>query len=280
MDGGMARHGYEGLIISRYSIPKLSTGSSLKPYVRQHNDLAVIDTARVIDPITNNDNQSLASEQRKPKKVCSRHTLSASISFFFSLFFSPPLIAMRKTQPSRKRLIQSPQPVLGCAVAMRALLFHSYSEHHVYISIAIHRGLLVDIFANDDVLQDKPTAGNNWYDLPKTELTPELKRDLQLLRMRSILDPKRHYKKENNKAQPPKYSQVGTIIEGPTEFFSGRIAKRDRKRTFVEEALVLEKENKRFETRYNDVQGKKRSGRKAFYKSLRAKRNSGGKNRH
>lgn len=87
MDGGMARHGYEGLIISRYSIPKLSTGSSLKPYVRQHNDLAVIDTARVIDPITNNDNQSLASEQRKPKKVCSRHTLSASISFFFSFFF-------------------------------------------------------------------------------------------------------------------------------------------------------------------------------------------------
>lgn len=130
------------------------------------------------------------------------------------------------------------------------------------------------------MLQDKPTAGSNWYDLPKTELTPELKRDLQLLRMRSILDPKRHYKKENNKAQPPNYSQVGTIIEGPTEFFSGRIAKRDRKRTFVEEALVLEKENKRFETRYNDVQGKKRSGKKAFYKSLRTKRNSGGKNRH
>ncbi|BCS17969.1 Fcf2 domain-containing protein [Aspergillus puulaauensis] len=177
------------------NIPKLSTGSSLKPYVRQHNDLAVIDTARVIKPITNNDRQLLASEQAAWK--------------------------------SKK---------------------------------------------------DKPTAGSNWYDLPKTELTPELKRDLQLLRMRSILDTKRHYKKENSKAQAPKYSQVGTIIEGPTEFFSGRIAKRDRKRTFVEEALVLEKENKRFETRYNDVQGKKRSGKKAFYKNLRAKRNSGGKN--
>jgi hypothetical protein len=110
-------------------------------------------------------------------------------------------------------------------------------------------------------------------------LTPELKRDLQLLRMRSILDPKRHYKKENGKAQPPKYSQVGTIIEGPTEFFSGRIVKRDRKKTFVEEALVLEKETKRFESRYNDVQDRKRSGKKAFYKSLRGKRN-GGKNRY
>jgi hypothetical protein len=96
--------------------------------------------------------------------------------------------------------------------------------------------------------------------------------------MRSILDPKRHYKKESGKAQPPKYSQVGTIIEGPTEFFGGRIVKRDRKKTFVEEALVLEQSTKRFESRYNDVQDKKKSGKKAFYKSLRAKR-KGGKNR-
>jgi hypothetical protein len=96
--------------------------------------------------------------------------------------------------------------------------------------------------------------------------------------MRSILDPKRHYKKESGKAQPPKYSQVGTIIEGPTEFFSGRIIKRDRKKTFVEEALALEQSTKRFESRYNDVQDKKKSGKKAFYNSLRAKR-KGGKSR-
>ena len=66
--------------------------------------------------------------------------------------------------------------------------------------------------------------------------------------MRSVLDPKRHYKKENGKAQPPKYSQVGTIIEGRTEFFSGRIAKKDRKKTFVEEVLDQERHNKRFES--------------------------------
>ncbi|EAA57831.1 hypothetical protein AN6491.2 [Aspergillus nidulans FGSC A4] len=83
---------------------------------------------------------------------------------------------------------------------------------------------------------------------------------------------------ESGKAQPPKYSQVGTIIEGPTEFFSGRIPKRDRKKTFVDEALALEKETRRFETRYNDVQQKKRSGKTAFYKSLVAKR-KGRKNR-
>jgi len=60
----------------------------------------------------------------------------------------------------------------------------------------------------------KATAGSDWYNLPKTNLTPELKRDLQLLRMRSVLDPKRHYKKEGSKPQIPEFSQVGTIIEG------------------------------------------------------------------
>ncbi|KAL4998983.1 Fcf2 pre-rRNA processing-domain-containing protein [Aspergillus recurvatus] len=172
------------------NVPKLSSGSSLKPYVRQHDDVAVIDTTRIIDRPVSYVTRSFSNERAVPKAI----------------------------------------------------------------------------------KKDKPTAGSDWFDLPKTELTPELKRDLQLLRMRSILDPKRHYKKESGKAQPPKYSQVGTIIQGPTEFFSGRIAKRDRKKTFVEEALVLEKETRRFETRYNDLQDRKRSGKTAFYKSLMAKR--------
>ncbi|KKK26035.1 hypothetical protein P175DRAFT_0443172 [Aspergillus ochraceoroseus IBT 24754] len=126
---------------------------------------------------------------------------------------------------------------------------------------------------------DKPTAGSDWFDLPKTEFTPELRRDLQLLRMRSILDPKRHYKKESAKAQPPKYSQVGTIIEGATEFFSGRITKRDRKKTFVEEALAAENLTGRFKTKYKDIQSSKTSGKKSFYKGLQAKRKGGGSRR-
>ncbi|KAJ5166504.1 uncharacterized protein N7482_005285 [Penicillium canariense] len=120
--------------------------------------------------------------------------------------------------------------------------------------------------------KDKATAGPDWFNLPKTELTPGLKRDLQLIRMRSVLDPKRHYKKENGKAKPPEFSQVGTIIQGPTEFFSSRIAKKDRKKNFVEETLALERENRRFESKYRDIQATKTSGKKAFYKNLQAKR--------
>ncbi|GAQ41194.1 nucleolus protein required for cell viability [Aspergillus niger] len=182
-----------GLEATSVHIPKLAPGGSLRPYVRQQDDVAVVDGA--IGAMN-------SPSVRSPLEM--RPTGS-------------------KSKPSSK---------------------------------------------------DKPTAGSAWFDLPKTELTTELKRDLQLLRMRSVLDPKRHYKKEGGKARPPQYSQVGTIIEGPTEFFSSRIAKRDRKKTFVEEALAAEQGNKRFEAKYKDIQSLKQSGKRSYYHNLRAKRNT------
>jgi hypothetical protein len=111
--------------------------------------------------------------------------------------------------------------------------------------------------------------------MPKTNLTPELKRDLQLLKMRNVLDPHRHYKKDGGKMQAPEYSQVGTIVEGPTEFFSGRVENKKRKRTFVEEVLAGEQETQRFKRKYGELQSKKTSGKKAFYKVLKEKRRGG-----
>ncbi|KAF2227990.1 Fcf2 pre-rRNA processing-domain-containing protein [Elsinoe ampelina] len=126
---------------------------------------------------------------------------------------------------------------------------------------------------------EKATAGERWYNLPKTDLTPELKRDLQILKMRNVLDPHRHYKKEGGKMKAPEYSQVGTIIEGPTEYYSSRLNNRERKRTFVEEVLAGEQETSRFKRKYGDVQAKKTSGKKAFYKSVQAKRTTSFKKR-
>jgi hypothetical protein len=103
-----------------------------------------------------------------------------------------------------------------------------------------------------------------------------LKRDLQLIKMRGILDPHRHYKKEGGKMKVPEFSQVGTIVEGPTEFFSGRIENKKRKRTFVEEVLAGEQETGRFKKKYGELQSRKKSGKKAFYKALKAQRKAGG----
>lgn len=75
--------------------------------------------------------------------------------------------------------------------------------------------------------------------------------------------------------QAPEYSQVGTIVEGPTEFFTGRIENKKRKRTFVEEVLAGEQETGRFKKKYGDLQNKKTSGKKAFYKSLKEQRKRG-----
>lgn len=111
--------------------------------------------------------------------------------------------------------------------------------------------------------------------MPKTDLTPELRRDLQLLKMRNVLDPKRHYKKDNSKSDIPAFSQVGTIVEGATEFYSSRIKNKDRKRTILEEVITQEQESGRFQRKYEDINKSKASGKKGHYKALKAKRNKG-----
>ena len=55
------------------------------------------------------------------------------------------------------------------------------------------------------------TAGGRWFDLPAPQLTPELKNDLKLLRMRNALDPARHYKTTDSKTLP-RYFQVSSIL--------------------------------------------------------------------
>lgn len=95
-----------------------------------------------------------------------------------------------------------------------------------------------------------------------------------MLKMRNVLDPHRHYKKDNGKLRPPEYSQVGTIVEGPTEYYSARLSNKERKRTFVEEVLAGEQSSGRFSKKYGDVQVAKTSGKKAYYKGVQAKRSN------
>lgn len=118
--------------------------------------------------------------------------------------------------------------------------------------------------------EKRATAGKDWFNLPATDMTSELKRDLQVLSMRNILDPKRHYKKSKNSL--PQFSQVGILKEGATEFYSARIPNSQRNRSLVEEVLAGERETGRFKRKYDEVQATKRSGKKGHYKSLMAKK--------
>lgn len=110
------------------------------------------------------------------------------------------------------------------------------------------------------------TAGGKWFDMSRPELTPELKRDLQLLRMRHVLDPKRFYKQE--KAPLPKYFAMGTIKEDPSEFYSSRLSRKERKSTLAEEILGSSRADY-YRSKYKQIQNQKQSGRKKYQKKMR-----------
>ena len=67
------------------------------------------------------------------------------------------------------------------------------------------------------------------------KMTPEIQRDLEVIKMRSFADPKRFYKKSDSRRELPKEFQLGTIIEGNNEYKSARLTKKNRKQTIADE---------------------------------------------
>ncbi|KAK4594713.1 hypothetical protein RGQ29_018423 [Quercus rubra] len=56
--------------------------------------------------------------------------------------------------------------------------------------------------------------------------------------LRSAIDLKRHYKKADSKSKTlPKYFLIRTVIESASDFFTGRLTRKERKRTIATELL-------------------------------------------
>ena len=91
------------------------------------------------------------------------------------------------------------------------------------------------------------TKGKDWFNMPALEMTEERQRDLEMVQMRKVLDPKRFYKK-NNSDNLPKYFQIGTIVDNAADFYTDRVAKKDRKQTMVDE-LLADAEFKKYQKR-------------------------------
>nr|CAG4651429.1 EOG090X0GO7 [Simocephalus serrulatus]SVE94579.1 EOG090X0GO7 [Simocephalus serrulatus] len=81
------------------------------------------------------------------------------------------------------------------------------------------------------------TKGDKWFGLPATEMTEEKLRDLEVIQMRSILNPKQFYKKNDLKVVP-KYFQVGTVVDSPADFYHDRVPRKERKKTLVDELMA------------------------------------------
>ncbi|KAJ1144627.1 hypothetical protein NDU88_010924 [Pleurodeles waltl] len=115
------------------------------------------------------------------------------------------------------------------------------------------------------------TTGDGWFGMKAPELTDELKNDLKALKMRSAIDPKRFYKK-NDREGFPKYFQVGTVVDSAVDFYHSRIPMKQRKRTIVEE-LLADSEFRRYnKKKYQEIMtekaalaaGKKNRKKKTF----------------
>ncbi|CCG25488.1 35S rRNA processing protein [Candida orthopsilosis Co 90-125] len=113
------------------------------------------------------------------------------------------------------------------------------------------------------------TSGSGWFNMSRPELTSSIKRDLQIIKQRQALDPKRHYKKE--KWQIPKYFQMGTIVEGNTGYYN-KLTKKQKGTNLVEELLHDDNTKKYFKRKYHEIQQQKTSGKKSHYKKVRSDR--------
>ncbi|XP_029164337.1 deoxynucleotidyltransferase terminal-interacting protein 2 [Nylanderia fulva] len=113
--------------------------------------------------------------------------------------------------------------------------------------------------------KQKMGAGAGWFNMRAPKVTPEIRRDLEILRMRSSLDPKHFYKKNDMKALP-KHFHVGKVVDSPMDFYSSRLIKKERKKTIVEELMADAEFMKYNKRKYKEVIEEKK---KTHYKAHR-----------
>jgi len=108
-------------------------------------------------------------------------------------------------------------------------------------------------------------ADKRWFHMRGTD-PASVKMDLQLIKHRNYMDPKRFYKKADNLDNVP-FVQRGTVIEGPTEYFSGRLTKKERKQTLVDELIATQSDYAK--RKYAQMQRDKQSKRPQKFKRKR-----------
>ncbi|KAF5289510.1 hypothetical protein FQA39_LY15065 [Lamprigera yunnana] len=121
----------------------------------------------------------------------------------------------------------------------------------------------------------KKTKGAKWYGLPATEVTSDVKQNLEVLKMRSMLDPKRFYKKNDLKILP-KYFQVGKVVNSPHDFYGDRLKRKERKQTMIDELIANAEFNKFNKRKFREIIDQKQN---SHYKSWKQARKLNRKNK-
>ena len=103
-----------------------------------------------------------------------------------------------------------------------------------------------------------------------TAVTEELERDMALIRNRNYLDPKRFYKSADNPRPGMKtVVQAGTVIEGPTEFYSSRLTKKQRRSNLVDEVMADPESAQWAQQKYKRMQQEKNEQSRKWGKNVK-----------
>ena len=81
--------------------------------------------------------------------------------------------------------------------------------------------------------QKEMTAGKAWGEMPKVELTDELRNDLKAVMFRNQIFPKRFYK-NNDSDKLPTYFQIGTIVDNSAGARKDRLTKKEQKKSIAQ----------------------------------------------
>ena len=92
-----------------------------------------------------------------------------------------------------------------------------------------------------------------------TPMSDQLKSDLAIIRNRNYLDPKKFYKSADS--FKGKVLQVGTVIEGSSEFYSSRLTNKERKQNLTEEIMSDATVANYAKRKYYDMQSEKQRQR-------------------
>ena len=87
-------------------------------------------------------------------------------------------------------------------------ILHCYGNIKIYLQIqAIEPKLGRKALKKVKKTEREKTKGSDWFHMKAPEMTPELQNELDVLKMRSAIDPTRFYKRADAATQP-KYFQV------------------------------------------------------------------------
>eukprot|EP00041_Stephanoeca_diplocostata_P014948 m.282729 g.282729 ORF g.282729 m.282729 type:complete len:243 (-) comp19863_c0_seq1:257-985(-) len=101
-------------------------------------------------------------------------------------------------------------------------------------------------------------AGKGWFNLPATQITPEVETTLKLLKLRHVFDSKVFMKKDKRKVLP-KYFQIGKVVDGAADYYSKDSTRGKGKSTLADE-LLSDLDFKRYhKKKFTEIQAKRAS---------------------